>query len=101
MGFPLGRTEPGAMAEHRVATKGRRMGSSRRKQLREGSGEAPAPAPSPGEEPPWASEIAQRVQDFFKERDKDQAGFVTRSDMQVRHGDIFSGQMPQGWKETG
>ncbi|NWX79910.1 RAB44 protein, partial [Alca torda] len=54
------------------------MGSSRRKQLRDGSREAPAPAPGPSEEPPWASEIAQRVQDFFKER----AGFVTRSDMQ-------------------
>ncbi|NXK11793.1 RAB44 protein, partial [Herpetotheres cachinnans] len=58
------------------------MGSSRRKQLREGSGEALAAAPGPGEEPPWASEIVQRVQDFFRERDEDQAGFVTRSDMQ-------------------
>ncbi|NXX58729.1 RAB44 protein, partial [Scopus umbretta] len=58
------------------------MGSSRRKQLREGSGEAPAAAPSPTEEMPWASEIVRRVQDFFRERDKDQAGFVTRSDMQ-------------------
>ncbi|NXS46560.1 RAB44 protein, partial [Balaeniceps rex] len=58
------------------------MGSSRRKQLREGSGEAPAAAPDPGEELPWASEIVQRVQDFFREQDKDQAGFVTRSDMQ-------------------
>ncbi|NXJ71756.1 RAB44 protein, partial [Rostratula benghalensis] len=58
------------------------MGSSRRKQLREGFEEALAPAPGPGGEPPWASEVVQRVQDFFKERDKDQAGFVTRSDMQ-------------------
>ncbi|XP_075377723.1 ras-related protein Rab-44 [Mycteria americana] len=70
------------MAERRAAAKGRRMGSSRRKQLREGSGEAPAAAPGPGEELPWASEIVQRVQDFFRERDKDQTGFVTRSDMQ-------------------
>ncbi|XP_054037547.1 ras-related protein Rab-44 [Rissa tridactyla] len=83
------------MAEHRVATKGRRMGSSRRKQLREGSGEAPAPAPSPGEEPPWASEIAQRVQDFFKERDKDQAGFVTRSDMQKLQEEDFPCSMEE------
>ncbi|NWH46001.1 RAB44 protein, partial [Fregata magnificens] len=30
----------------------------------------------------WASEIVQRVQDFFREQDKDQVGFVTRSDMQ-------------------
>ncbi|NWI26409.1 RAB44 protein, partial [Sula dactylatra] len=58
------------------------MGSSRRKQLREGSGEALAAAPSPGEELPWTSEIVQRVQDFFRERNKDQAGFVTRLDMQ-------------------
>lgn len=89
------------MAERRAAAKGRRMGSSRRKQLREGSGKAPAAAPSSGEEPPWASEIMERVQDFFRERDKDQAGFITRSDVQVRDGDVFSGQMPPGWLETG
>ncbi|KAM9594494.1 ras-related protein Rab-44 isoform 2-T2 [Morphnus guianensis] len=70
------------MAERRAATKGRRMGSSRRRQLQEGSGEAPAAAPSPSEEPPWASEMVQRMQDFFRKQDKDQAGFVTRSDMQ-------------------
>ncbi|NWY55757.1 RAB44 protein, partial [Chionis minor] len=58
------------------------MGSSRRKQLREGSGEAPATAPGPGEELTWASEIVQRVQDSFRERDTGQEGFVTRSDMQ-------------------
>ncbi|NXF36260.1 RAB44 protein, partial [Nyctibius bracteatus] len=55
------------------------LGSSRRKQLREGCGEA---APGPGEELPWASEMVQKVQDFFREQDKDQVGFVTRSDMQ-------------------
>ncbi|XP_049688532.1 ras-related protein Rab-44 isoform X2 [Accipiter gentilis] len=70
------------MAERRAATKGRRMGSSRRRQLQEGSGEAPAAAPSPSEEPPWASEMVQRMQDFFRKQDKDQAGFITRSDMQ-------------------
>ncbi|XP_075632042.1 ras-related protein Rab-44 isoform X2 [Balearica regulorum gibbericeps] len=70
------------MAERRAATKGRRMGSSRRKQLREGSGKAPAAAPSSGEEPLWASEIMERVQDFLRERGKDQAGFITHSDMQ-------------------
>ncbi|XP_055675624.1 ras-related protein Rab-44 isoform X2 [Falco peregrinus] len=74
--------EPAATSERRAAAKGRRLGSSRRKQLREGSGEALAAAPGPGEEPPWASEMVQRVQDIFRERDKDQAGFVTRSDMQ-------------------
>ncbi|NWR61425.1 RAB44 protein, partial [Bucorvus abyssinicus] len=58
------------------------LGSSRRKQLLEGPGEAPVTAPGPDEEPPWASEIVQKVQDFFRERDKDQAGFVTRLDLQ-------------------
>ncbi|NWQ64876.1 RAB44 protein, partial [Neopipo cinnamomea] len=48
------------------------LGSSRRKQIREGS----------GEEQPWPPEIGQRVQDFLREQHKDQAGFVTRSDMQ-------------------
>ncbi|XP_065710565.1 ras-related protein Rab-44 [Patagioenas fasciata] len=70
------------MAERRAAGKSRRLGSSRRKQLYNSSNETPAPAPSPGEEPPWASEIAQRVQELLRERDKEQAGFITRSDMQ-------------------
>ncbi|NXU33887.1 RAB44 protein, partial [Drymodes brunneopygia] len=58
------------------------LGSSRRKQLHEGSREAPAPVPSPAEEPPWASEIVQRVQHLLRDRDTAQAGIVTRSDMQ-------------------
>ncbi|NXS53951.1 RAB44 protein, partial [Brachypteracias leptosomus] len=58
------------------------MGSSRRRQLQQGSGEAPAPAPSPGEGPPGPPEIVQRLQNFFKEHHKDQTGFVTRSEMQ-------------------
>ncbi|NXE08854.1 RAB44 protein, partial [Lophotis ruficrista] len=56
------------------------MGSSRRKQLREGSSEVLAAATI--EEAPLASEIVQRVQDFFREQDKDRAGFITRSDVQ-------------------
>ncbi|NXQ54156.1 RAB44 protein, partial [Anthoscopus minutus] len=48
------------------------LGSSRRKP--EGS--------SPGEEPPWASEIVQRVQHLLSARDTEQAGVVTRSDVQ-------------------
>ncbi|NXW03939.1 RAB44 protein, partial [Fregetta grallaria] len=71
------------------------MGSSRRKQLREGSGEAPAAAPGPSEELPWASEIVQRVQDFFRERDKDQAGFVTRSDLQKLQEEDFPCSMEE------
>ncbi|NWI07204.1 RAB44 protein, partial [Tichodroma muraria] len=56
------------------------LGSSRRKQLQEGSGQAPVPGP--GEEPPRASEIVQRVQHLLSDRDTEQAGVVTRSDVQ-------------------
>ncbi|XP_074384353.1 ras-related protein Rab-44 [Zonotrichia albicollis] len=70
------------MSERRAGAKGRRLGSSRRKQLQESPGQAPAPAPSPSEEPPWASEIVQRVQQLLSTRDTEQAGVVTRSDMQ-------------------
>ncbi|NXK45308.1 RAB44 protein, partial [Chauna torquata] len=57
------------------------LGSSRRRQLRED--------PGPGEEPPWASEVMQRVQAFIQEHHKDQAGFITRSDMQkLREEDV-------------
>ncbi|XP_030329261.1 ras-related protein Rab-44 isoform X2 [Strigops habroptila] len=73
-----GQDQQGPMAERRAGTKSRRLGSSRRK----GFSEAPAAAPSPDKEPPWAAEIVQRVQDFLREQDKDQAGFVTRSDIQ-------------------
>ncbi|NXD43121.1 RAB44 protein, partial [Copsychus sechellarum] len=58
------------------------LGSSRRKQLQEGSREAAGPAPSPAEEPPWASEIAQRVQQLLSAGDAERAGAVTRSDLQ-------------------
>ncbi|NWV35341.1 RAB44 protein, partial [Grantiella picta] len=58
------------------------LGSSRRKQLHEGSREASAPAPGPGEEPPWASETVQRVQHFLSSRGTEQAGFVTWQDIQ-------------------
>ncbi|XP_068015510.1 ras-related protein Rab-44 [Melanerpes formicivorus] len=70
------------MAERRAGTKSRRLGSSRRRQLREGAAEAPVAKPGPGEDPLWASQAVQRVQDFLREQDKDQRGFVTRSDLQ-------------------
>ncbi|NWU90031.1 RAB44 protein, partial [Upupa epops] len=55
------------------------LGSSRRKQLREGSAEASAAAPRPSEEAP---EIEQRVQDSFREQDEDRAGVVTTTQLQ-------------------
>ncbi|NXG52432.1 RAB44 protein, partial [Psilopogon haemacephalus] len=35
-----------------------------------------------GEDPPWASQVAQRAQNILREQDKDRTGFVTRSDVQ-------------------
>ncbi|NXM88821.1 RAB44 protein, partial [Oenanthe oenanthe] len=58
------------------------LGSSRRKQLQQGSREAPGPEPSPAEEPPWASEAVQRVQQLLSNRATEQAGAVTHSDLQ-------------------
>ncbi|XP_040547407.1 ras-related protein Rab-44 isoform X3 [Gallus gallus] len=60
------------MAEQRVGSKGRRMGSSRRRQLRRDA----------GEEPPWAAAVMQRVQEVVQEQRGDTEGFVTRADMQ-------------------
>lgn len=64
------------MAEQRVGSRGRRMGSSRRRQLRRDA----------GEEPPWAAAVMQRVQEVVQEQRGDTEGFVTRADMQVRDG---------------
>ncbi|XP_040508826.1 ras-related protein Rab-44 isoform X5 [Gallus gallus] len=60
------------MAEQRVGSRGRRMGSSRRRQLRRDA----------GEEPPWAAAVMQRVQEVVQEQRGDTEGFVTRADMQ-------------------
>uniref|UniRef100_A0A8C3L335 EF-hand domain-containing protein n=1 Tax=Chrysolophus pictus TaxID=9089 RepID=A0A8C3L335_CHRPC len=60
------------MAEQRVGSRGRRMGSSRRRQLRRDA----------GEEPPWAAAVMQRVQDVIQEQRGDTEGFITRADMQ-------------------
>lgn len=54
------------------------MGSSRRRQLCKDSG--------PSEEPLWESKVMQKVQDFIQGHHKDQTGFITRSDMQVKDG---------------
>nr|XP_005280548.1 ras-related protein Rab-44 isoform X1 [Chrysemys picta bellii] len=58
----------------------RKLGSSRRKQLRDVFGGAKT-SPIPEEEP-FPPEIMEKVQEFFQECDKDQKGFITRADMQ-------------------
>ncbi|KAM7170718.1 ras-related protein Rab-44 [Macrochelys suwanniensis] len=68
------------MEEQRRPARGRKLGSSRRKQLRDvfGGGKT-----SPiQEEEPFPPEVMEKVQDFFQECDKDQKGFITRADMQ-------------------
>ncbi|XP_052554328.1 ras-related protein Rab-44 isoform X2 [Tympanuchus pallidicinctus] len=60
------------MAEQRVGSRGRRMGSSRRRQLRRDA----------AEEPPWAAAVMQKVQDVIQEQHGDTEGFITRADMQ-------------------
>ncbi|NXN91502.1 RAB44 protein, partial [Rhinopomastus cyanomelas] len=52
------------------------LGSSRRRQLREGSAEVPATAPGPSEEPSWTPKTEQEVQGSFREQGEDQAGVV-------------------------
>ncbi|KAM9149153.1 ras-related protein Rab-44 [Pangshura tecta] len=58
----------------------RKLGSSRRKQLRDVFGGAKTS--SIPEEEPFPPEITEKVQEFFQECDKDQKGFITRADMQ-------------------
>ncbi|XP_042689667.1 ras-related protein Rab-44 isoform X2 [Centrocercus urophasianus] len=60
------------MAEQRVGSRGRRMGSSRRRQLRRDA----------AEEPPWAAAVMQKVQDVIQEQRGDTEGFIARADMQ-------------------
>nr|XP_014430176.1 ras-related protein Rab-44 isoform X2 [Pelodiscus sinensis] len=69
-----------AMEEHNMPARSRKLGSSRRKQMRGVSGGAmTAPIPEEQQFPP---EIMEKIQDFFQECDKDQKGFITRADMQ-------------------
>ncbi|OXB67203.1 hypothetical protein ASZ78_015844 [Callipepla squamata] len=58
------------MAEQRVGSRTRRMGSSRRRQLRR------------DEEQPCTAAVMQRVRDIIQEHCGDPEGFITRADMQ-------------------
>ncbi|XP_074833545.1 ras-related protein Rab-44 [Carettochelys insculpta] len=64
------------MEEQRTPPKGRKLGSSRRKQIR-GARTSPI-----SEEELFPPEIMEKVQDFFRECDQEQKGFITRADMQ-------------------
>lgn len=82
--FSLQRAEPHTERAMEEQRRPRKLGSSRRKQLRDVFGDAKT---SPIlEEEPFPPEIMEKIQDFFQECDKDQKGFITRADMQVNCG---------------
>ncbi|XP_045399574.1 ras-related protein Rab-44 [Lemur catta] len=64
-----------------VSRKGRRLGSSRRRQIREAADGQDAPvAPEPES---WSSQAAAELQGFFQDCGAKERGFVTREDMAV------------------
>ncbi|XP_036919192.1 ras-related protein Rab-44 [Sturnira hondurensis] len=69
--------EPG----QRVIRKGRKLGSSRRRQIREPTDGQDAPV-APGPES-WSSQAAAELQTFFQACGAKERGFVTREDLEV------------------
>ncbi|XP_015416332.1 PREDICTED: ras-related protein Rab-44 [Myotis davidii] len=66
-------------AGHRAARKGRKLGSSRRRQIREPAAGQDAPV-APGS---WPSQAAEELQGFFQASGAAERGFVTREDLAV------------------
>ncbi|XP_059557821.1 ras-related protein Rab-44 isoform X2 [Myotis daubentonii] len=66
-------------AGHRAARKGRKLGSSRRRQTREPAAGQDAPV-APGS---WPSQAAEELQGFFQASGAAERGFVTREDLAV------------------
>ncbi|KAB0354659.1 hypothetical protein FD755_022118 [Muntiacus reevesi] len=65
----------------RVTRKGRKLGSSRRRQMREPADGQDAPvAPEPES---WSSQSAEELQSFFQDCGAEERGFVTREDLAV------------------
>lgn len=63
----------------RVTRKGRKLGSSRRRQMREPADGQDAPvAPEPES---WSSQSAEELQRFFQDCGAEERGFVTREDL--------------------
>ena len=65
----------------RVPRKGRKLGSSRRRQMREPADGQDAPMASEPE--PLSSEVAVELQRFFQDCGAKERGFVTREDLAV------------------
>nr|KAF6341926.1 RAB44, member RAS oncogene family [Myotis myotis] len=66
-------------AGHRAARKGRKLGSSRRRQTREPAAGQDGPV-APGS---WPSQAAEELQGFFQASGAAERGFVTREDLAV------------------
>lgn len=65
----------------KVTRKGRKLGSSRRRQTREPADGQDAPvAPEPES---WSSQAAAELQGFFQQCGAKERGFVTREDLAV------------------
>lgn len=65
----------------RVTRKGRKLGSSRRRQMLEPADGQDVPvAPEPES---WSSQSAEELQSFFQDCGAEERGFVTREDLAV------------------
>lgn len=65
----------------RVTRKGRKLGSSRRRQTREpADGQDASVAPEPES---WSSQAAEELQGFFQDCGAKERGFITREDLAV------------------
>ncbi|XP_006882231.1 PREDICTED: ras-related protein Rab-44-like [Elephantulus edwardii] len=65
----------------RVSRKGRKLGSSRRRQMREPADGQDAPVAPESEA--WSFQVAAELQDFFRDCGAKERGFVTREDVAV------------------
>ncbi|XP_007937646.1 ras-related protein Rab-44 [Orycteropus afer afer] len=65
----------------RVSRKSRKLGSSRRRQIREAADAQDAPVASEPEA--WSFQAAAELQDFFQDCGAKERGFITREDMAV------------------
>lgn len=70
-----------SMESERVPRKGRKLGSSRRRQIRELADGQDAPVAPETES--WSSQAAAELQGFFKDCGAKERGFVTREDLAV------------------
>ncbi|XP_045353960.1 ras-related protein Rab-44 isoform X3 [Leopardus geoffroyi] len=77
-------------SEQRVSRKGRKLGSSRRRQMREAADSLDAAAAPEPES--WSSQAAAELQAFFQDCGAKERGFVTREDLAVAKFSFLSGE---------